>query len=326
MQVKTALAKNVDPDSVDAEAAAKAFQLDESMRARMRELFRRSDEVRYSGGQNGDGAVSDEQRRRGHGTNRNVARMKRSWSCTIVAIWVTLLASFARGATEDATAFAKANQDYAAGHYKQAIDGYESLIRTNQSNAVLFYNLGNAWFRKGDPGRAILQYERALALDRQHPEAQANLHLVRDEARALELPKTRADRYLGFATSDQYVWTAAIAFWIAIFALAVLLLGSRRSGATIAVLVGALLVFGGAAYACYAVDNGPQGRAVAIVTGKNIQARLATADTAGAVLALPAGSEVKILSTRGEWVYAALPNNLNGWIPAASIEPIRIRL
>ena len=117
-----------------------------------------------------------------------------------------------------------------------------------------------------------------------------------------------------------------IAFWIAIFALAVLLLGSRRSGATIAVLVGALLVFGGAAYACYAVDNGPQGRAVAIVTGKNIQARLATADTAGAVLALPAGSEVKILSTRGEWVYAALPNNLNGWIPAASIEPIRIRL
>ncbi len=62
VQVKTALAKNVDPDSVDAEAAAKAFQLDESMRARMRELFRRSDEVRYSGGQNGDGAVSDEQR------------------------------------------------------------------------------------------------------------------------------------------------------------------------------------------------------------------------------------------------------------------------
>ena len=252
--------------------------------------------------------------------------MKRSWSCTIVAIWVTLLASFARGAAEDATAFAKANQEYAAGHYQQAIDGYESLIRGNQSNAVLFYNLGNAWFRKGDPGRAILQYERALALDRQHPEAQANLHLVRDEARALELPKTRADRYLGFATSDQYVRTATLAFWIAIFALAILFLGSRRSGATIAVLVGALLVLGGAAFACYAVDNGPQGRAVAIVTGKNIQARLATADNAGAVLALPAGSEVKILSKRGEWMYAALPNNLNGWIPAASVEPIRIRL
>jgi hypothetical protein len=63
VQIKTALAKNVDPDSVDAETAAKAFQLNESLRERMRELFQRSDEVRYSGGQNGNGAVSDEQRR-----------------------------------------------------------------------------------------------------------------------------------------------------------------------------------------------------------------------------------------------------------------------
>ena len=222
--------------------------------------------------------------------------------------------------------FAKANQEYAAGHYQQAIDGYESLVRANRWNAVLFYNLGNAWFRKGDPGRAILQYERALALDRQHPEAQANLRLVRDEARALELPKTLADRYLGFATPTQYVWTAALAFWIATFALALLLLGSRRSGSTMAIFVSALLVFGGAVFAYYTIENGPQGRAVAIVTGKNIEARLATADNAGAVLALPAGSEVKILSKRGEWVYAALPNNLNGWIPATSVEPVRIRL
>ena len=38
---------------------------------------------------------------------------------------------------------------------------------------------------------------------------------------------------------------------------------------------------------------------------------------------LPEGSEVKILSKRGEWVYAALPNNLNGWIPATSVESVR---
>ncbi len=63
VQIKTALAKNVEPGSVDAESAAKAFQLDESMRARLSELFRRSDEVRYSGKQNGNVPLSDEQRR-----------------------------------------------------------------------------------------------------------------------------------------------------------------------------------------------------------------------------------------------------------------------
>jgi tetratricopeptide (TPR) repeat protein len=246
--------------------------------------------------------------------------MKNFCSGAALAISVALLASSAKG--DDAAVFARANQEYAAGHYQQAIDGYESLVRANKWNAVLFYDLGNAWFRKGDPGRAILQYERALALDRQHPEAQANLRLVRDEARALELPKTLADRYLGFATPAQYAWTAALAFWIAIFALTVLLVGSRRSASTVALFACALLVSGGAIFACYAIENGPQGRAIAIVTGKNIQARLATADNSGAVLVLPAGSEVKVLSNRGEWLYAALPNNLNGWIPAASVEPV----
>ncbi|MEP6686344.1 MAG: tetratricopeptide repeat protein [Verrucomicrobiota bacterium] len=250
--------------------------------------------------------------------------MKRLWNSAAVTISVALLASSARGGPDEAAVFAKANQEYAAGHYQQAIDGYESLVRAHRWNAALFYNLGNAWFRKGDHGRAILQYERALTLDRQHPEAQANLRLVRDEARALELPKTLTDRYLGFATPAQYLWMAALAFWIAMFALILLLLGPRRSGSTIAVFASTLLVCGGAVFAYYAIENGPQGRAIAIVTGKNVEARLATADNAGAVLILPAGSEVKILSKRGQWLYAALPNHRSGWIPEASAEPVRL--
>jgi hypothetical protein len=60
------------------------------------------------------------------------------------------------------------------------------------------------------------------------------------------------------------------------------------------------------------------------VTAKNIQARLATAESAGTVLVLPPGSEIKILSTRGRWDYAALPNDLMGWIPAGSAERVRL--
>lgn len=53
VQLKTALARGVDPNLVDAEVAASAFQADEEMRLRLRRLFERSDEARYSGGQNG---------------------------------------------------------------------------------------------------------------------------------------------------------------------------------------------------------------------------------------------------------------------------------
>jgi hypothetical protein len=53
VRVKTALARNIDPNAVDAETAARAFDLDENERTRLRRLFERSDELRYSGTQNG---------------------------------------------------------------------------------------------------------------------------------------------------------------------------------------------------------------------------------------------------------------------------------
>ncbi len=62
VQLKTALARNIDPNAVDAETAAAAFRLDEEKRARLRRLFQKSDEMRYSGGGNGGHTLSSEKR------------------------------------------------------------------------------------------------------------------------------------------------------------------------------------------------------------------------------------------------------------------------
>lgn len=64
VQLKTALARNVDPNTVDAEVAASVFQADENTRLRLRHLFEKSDEVRYSGsGQNGIRLIPAETRK-----------------------------------------------------------------------------------------------------------------------------------------------------------------------------------------------------------------------------------------------------------------------
>ncbi|MGI9173478.1 MAG: hypothetical protein ACR2F0_09240, partial [Chthoniobacterales bacterium] len=63
VQLKTALVKNVNPNVVDLETAKAAFQLDDAERARLQQLFERSDELRYSGGRNGDDSLPAEQRR-----------------------------------------------------------------------------------------------------------------------------------------------------------------------------------------------------------------------------------------------------------------------
>jgi len=220
--------------------------------------------------------------------------------------------------------FAKANQEYAQGHFGEAIAGYEALIRAGQWSANIFYDLGNAYFRTGNFGRAILNYERALALEPHHPEATANLQIARDEARALEMQQSWPERYLRFASINQYSIAAAAAFWLGAFCLATLIFARRRSATMIFLAMCCLLALSISVFAIYTLDRGGKGSALAIVTGKDVQARLATADTANSVLALPPGSEIKILSTRGDWIYAALPNNLRGWIPAKNAEQVRL--
>ena len=238
------------------------------------------------------------------------------------AVICTFIAASAVAQTEPQ--FAEATQEYAQGHFKEAIGGYETLVRSGQWSANLFYDLGNAYFRTGDFGRAILNYERALALERHHPEAAANLQIARDEARALEMQQSRPERYLQFASVNQYSIAAAVAFWVGAFCTVALIFARRRSARLIALSILSFSVCALAIFATYEIDHGSKGRALAIITGDNVQARLATADTANSVLALPQGSEIKMLNTRGDWVYAALPNNLRGWIPAKSTELVHM--
>ena len=63
VQLKTALAKNVNPNTVDAGTAAAAFRLDDVMRGQLETLFKQKDELRYSGGANGEGRISPNEQR-----------------------------------------------------------------------------------------------------------------------------------------------------------------------------------------------------------------------------------------------------------------------
>ena len=249
--------------------------------------------------------------------------MRAPFSIVLVATALCLALAPVAQADADA-AFAKANADFAAANFPAAIAGYESLVKDRQWNASLFYNLGNAYFRAGDRGRAILNYERALALDPNQPEARANLQLVRDQARALELTPDWVEEHLGFLTPTQYAWLGAAAFWGAAAIFCGLYLARRRPVVWIFALLLSGTVAAGAVFALYQFETGRAGRDLAIITSKNVQARLATAESAGTVLVLPPGSEIKILSTRGDWLYAGLPNDLQGWIPARSAERVRL--
>ena len=72
------------------------------------------------------------------------------------------------------TLFADANAQYAEGNYAEAAAAYEQVLAELPTNslaelpsdyAVVYYNLGNSYFKQGELAQSILAYERALRLE-----------------------------------------------------------------------------------------------------------------------------------------------------------------
>lgn len=249
--------------------------------------------------------------------DRSAARALRTLWFVIIAAVIVAGRAFAGGE------FEAANRAYDQGKFAEAKRGYETLVEAGEWSANLFYNLGNADYRLGAPGRAILDYHRALAMEPAHPEALANLALLQKQTRAKQPAALWQDAV--FVAQAMGVWTAVAssAGWIAVFGIVLILTSKReeKSGLWLATVAG-LLVFG---YAAGALWWRGQERSLAIVVEKETTARLAPADSAGLAESLPAGSRVRVLSERGEWIYCALPGAGRGWIPQQALERVRLR-
>jgi len=73
----------------------------------------------------------------------------------------------------------KGNVYYKNNQYQLAIDEYDKLIKQGYEGTSLYYNLGNAHYRLGKIGYAILYYEKALKLSPNDEDVKHNLKVAR---------------------------------------------------------------------------------------------------------------------------------------------------
>jgi len=72
-----------------------------------------------------------------------------------------------------------ADSAYAADNFVLAEQLYLQSITHDGSSSTIYYNLGNAYYRQGNLGMAIVNYERALKLDPTNNDARTNLEFVK---------------------------------------------------------------------------------------------------------------------------------------------------
>lgn len=212
--------------------------------------------------------------------------------------------------------FGVANRHYEEGGYAEAKQVYERLVQSGTLSANLFYNLGNTEYKLGNKGRALLNYERALALEPSHPEAKANLQLLREETGAQLGERNLLQRLFSALGINVYVAMGAVAFWSALLGIMLNYTTSSRTWWPVVFSL-ALASFGlTGAWVC------SQERALAVITASVGEARFAPAENSVLVGKLPTGSRVHLLADRGAWSYVALPDGKRAWMASGALEKI----
>jgi tetratricopeptide (TPR) repeat protein len=219
--------------------------------------------------------------------------------------------------------FDTANHFFDQEKFSEAKQRYEQLVAEGKWTANLFYNLGNADFRLGAPGVAALNYERALALEPSHPEAAMNLRLLREQTGARIFPPSWRDHLVPPLAIDVCAVIGASAAWLALFCVIAIIVRRGAISPNVWLLLALFVVL--AAYAGFAVWHHAQDASLAVITARQAEARLAPVDRAARAETLPAGSRVRVVSERGDWIYCALPGGGLGWLPASALEKVRLR-
>lgn len=235
-----------------------------------------------------------------------------------------LLFSFApaaRAATPDPTrTFVEAARAYDENRLADAIAGWESLLDQGQVLPDVLFNLGNAYYRNGQLGRAIRAYRHAQTLAPRDPDIRANLGFAAQTA-GIPLPARHPVAALLLdASRSEWLAVASAAFWLLGLSLAAGLLWPRarfalRPAAAAGALLLALALAGLAAH--HRLRQIPE--AVVMLPGQKVLS--GPLDTSTPLLAIPEGAIVRQLDRRGAWVEIQT-DSTRGWLPASALQPV----
>lgn len=238
-----------------------------------------------------------------------------------ILMGVVFLAAAASAALADD--FSDANARYQAGDFKTAVEKYESVVKARGGTASIYYNLGNAYFRLGQKGKARLSYERALSLSPRDRDIRWNLDILKGTLEdrietAAPFWLDALDRVALFVTADE----AALLFSLSLFLLALSAWGSRlervrRAAGLIAVLALAMGIFSSIIFfRVWVRVKDPR----FIITAQETPVRYGPSDKETKAFVLHAGAAARLTDRTKDWVYVALDDKRAGWVPVSTGE------
>ncbi|MCP4542339.1 MAG: tetratricopeptide repeat protein [Chloroflexi bacterium] len=231
--------------------------------------------------------------------------------------------------TTSGAQMAEANQLYETGQFVEAATAYQALVDAGVQDGTLYYNLGNAYFKAGDLGRAILNYRRAQVLLPRDSDVVANLQLARTQTTD-RLETDDGGVLVSFVQRVLIEWTTldeasaiTLGLWVLLCILVVLTIlwpRGRQGLYYVAAVVAVLLVLGMLSVGIRVSEM--RGSAAAVVVAQSVEVRSGPGTDYLAEFSLHTGAEVRVLEQRDDWARIALPGDLQGWVPGETVKKL----
>jgi tetratricopeptide (TPR) repeat protein len=224
---------------------------------------------------------------------------------------------FAADLTAD---FSTANKLYAEGKFADAAAAYEKVLSGGVSSPALLFNAGNAEFKSGHLGHAIVAYRRAALRSPRDAELRANLAFVRNQVSGATHRESRWLNWTGALTLNEGTVLTAVLFWLTL----ALFIARQLRPALIPKLnnatwvLAALTIFSLSVLGLRATNHFTQ--ATAVVTAAETTARSGPFDEAQSAFTLHDGAELSVLDRHGDWVQVADRAGKTGWLPVKQVE------
>ena len=226
--------------------------------------------------------------------------------------------------------FARANELFRDGKFSDAARAYESILAQGLGSAEIYYNLGNSYYRVGELGKAILNYERAAVLapgdaDIEHNLDLANLRTLDRLERVPEIFFIGWLRALAALVPFTVLRALLVLCWILAFlSLAVMnIAAGRRIGTwmrwTVLGSLVLLLVLGGLVLVQVLEQSGHDD---AIVSAKVVTAKASPDEASTDAFVIHEGLKVRLGDQVGDWVKITLSDGKVGWIRLGECERI----
>jgi tetratricopeptide (TPR) repeat protein len=235
----------------------------------------------------------------------------------LVVVFVSLLSfgmAHAAGAADPATAFDRANKLYEQGKFPEAAKAYDELIHSGHVSAPLHFNLGNAFLKAGEAGRAIVHYRIARRLAPRDPVIEANLRFARAAVKSGIEKATFWSAWNRIASLNELtLFTAALLWgWLAIQIAGLIQPARKETLRRIAVWCGTAAVLAGAWLAALWWEQ--IGSRPAVIAAKEAVVRFGPLDESQSAFTLHDGAEVHVRNSKNDWLEIETPGGQLGWI------------